>query len=100
MFCGLTTPDPLALYWLAKNVTAAVADTTLLATNKLRIGASFYNDSTSACYLKFGTGASATSFTVKMSAGSLYEIFTKSYNGQVNCYWVSANGSMRITEIQ
>jgi hypothetical protein len=85
------------------NVASAVADTSLLATNKLRLGASVYNDSTGILYLKLGTGASATSFTVKMVAGGFYELPSRKdglpYNGPINGYWSVANGYARVTEV-
>ena len=84
------------------NVAAAVADTVLLAANNSRDGATFFNDSTSVLYLKWGTGASATSFTVRLTAGGYYELPLlgngKPYRGAINGYWASANGACRVTE--
>jgi len=79
-------------------VAAAVADTTLLAANNSRDGAMIYNDSLSYCYVKFGTGASSTSFTVRLTPQSYYEV-PYGYRGQINGYWSSAIGNARITEL-
>ena len=102
---GTTAPDLINA--ATTSVAAAVADTTLLAVNKLRSSASIYNDSASVLYVKFGTGASTTSFKVKMPAYSYYELPRGSgatsnavYNGQINGYWASATGNARISEEQ
>lgn len=80
------------------NVAAAVADTVLLALNTARIGATVYNDSTSLVYVKLGTGASATSYTVQIAAGGYWEC-PYGYTGAINGFWVSANGNARISEL-
>jgi hypothetical protein len=80
------------------NVAASVTNVTVLALNNARVGATFYNDSTSIAYLKLGATASTTSFTVKLSPDDYYEI-PFGYIGIVDCIWDSAAGSMRITEI-
>jgi hypothetical protein len=80
------------------NVNAAVADTVLLAYNQNRVGAAIYNDSASAMYLKLGTGASPTSFTVLIKGEGYYEVPFQ-YLGPLNGYWVSAVGTARVTEL-
>jgi hypothetical protein len=80
------------------NVSAAVADTLLLSANAARIGATIYNDSTAILYLTFGSGASPTSFTVRMPARSYFEVPYR-YTGQINGYWSVANGTARVTEL-
>lgn len=80
------------------SVVAAVADTTLLAANAVRLGAVVTNDGTAVCYLKLGTGASATSYTRKMLAGECYEV-PFGYRGAINGYWDAVNGSARVTEL-
>lgn len=83
------------------NVNDAAADTTLLASNANRIKATFYNDSTSTLYLKFGTGATTTSFTVKLGPEGYFELPTDVvYTGQINGIWSSdSTGAVRITEL-
>jgi hypothetical protein len=80
------------------SVTAAAADTQLLGVSLLRAGATIFNDSTALLYLKLGTGASTTSFTVRLGARDYYEV-PFSYAGAVHGYWASATGSARITEV-
>jgi len=82
------------------NVSASATSVTALSSNASRESAIFYNDSTSACYLKFGTTASTTSFTYKLRAAeTLIVDGTPVYTGRVDAIWDSATGSMRVTEI-
>ena len=81
------------------SVAAAVADTLLLAANPNRLGATVVNDGTSILYLKFGSGASATSYTVRMTSYAYYEV-PFGYTGRINGYWAAANGNARVTEVQ
>jgi hypothetical protein len=72
----------------------------LLASTAGRKGASFFNDSDQAAYVKLGTTASATDFTIKMAAASFYELPQPVYTGKIDAIWVSnSTGSMRITEL-
>jgi hypothetical protein len=64
-----------------------------------RIGLILFNDSTAIAYVKYGTGASATSYTVPMGPGAYWEMPAPVYTGQVNALWSAANGAMRITEL-
>lgn len=81
------------------NLTSSASNQTALAAQAARKGAMFFNDSTAACFLKFGATASATSYTVKMTAASLFELPTPAYTGQIDVIWASANGALRITEL-
>ena len=101
---GTVSEEPLVVRQLqpatptTSNVTAAVADTLLLASNPNRAGASIYNDSTASLYVKLGSGASTTSFTVKLNKDDYYEI-PYGYTGIVHGYWSSASGAARVTEM-
>jgi hypothetical protein len=80
------------------NVTSAAADTVLLAANANRIGATVYNDSLQTLYLKYGSGASSTSWTVRLSSGGYWEMPLPIYTGQINGNWVAADGAARVME--
>lgn len=80
------------------NVSAAASDTSLLAANANRVWASIFNDSASVVYVKLGTGASSSSFTVTLMRGDYWEV-PPCYTGPVNGYWQAATGSARLTEI-
>lgn len=93
-----TTPVGNATATLT-NVGDSASSVTLLASNASRRAATFFNDSTANCYVKFGTTASTTSFTILMRAGSYYEV-PGSYTGRIDGIWASdAGGDMRVTEI-
>jgi hypothetical protein len=79
------------------NVAASASNVTLLASNASRIGATIYNDSTVAVFVKLGATASATSFTVKIDGGGFYAV-DPTYTGIIDGIWGSASGSARLTE--
>jgi hypothetical protein len=80
------------------NVASSASNVNLLAANTAREGATIFNDSTAVLYVKLGTTASATSFTVKMSAGGYYEV-PFGYAGNIDGIWSAANGYARVTEL-
>ena len=82
------------------NVNDTAASTALLASNASRKGFAIFNDSTSALYVKFGTSAASTAFTVKIEASGYYELMGHGiYTGPVDGVWVSdAAGAARVTE--
>ncbi len=81
------------------NVASSGTSVTLQAANSGRMGWSVYNDSTSVLYLKYGTTASATSYTVLIPAGGYFEIAAPVYTGRIDGIWASANGNARVTEL-
>lgn len=92
--------DSVASTSTLSNVSSSATNVTLLASNANRLGATFYNDSTQICYLKFGATASSTSYTVQLVAGAYYELPPAHiYTGIIDGLWASANGSMRVTEL-
>lgn len=81
------------------SVADTASSTTLLSANTNRVGASIYNDSTVNLYLKLGTTASTTDFTVILVPDTYYEVFG-GYTGRIDGIWASnASGSARITEL-
>ena len=82
------------------NVSSSASNGTLLASNADRIGVLVFNDSTAVLYLKYGTTASASSYSVKMEAGSYWEMPQPIYTGQLDGIWASANGAARVTELE
>ncbi len=83
------------------SVSASASSVTLKAKNVDRAGLIIYNDSSSACYVKFGAIASTSSFTYKMGAGDHLVIDAEAalYTGVVDAIWDSASGNARITEL-
>lgn len=85
------------------NVAASASSVTLLSANAARIGAQITNDSSAVVYIKFGTTASTTSYTVSLAGAasapfSYYEI-PAGYTGRIDAISASATGNLRITEI-
>lgn len=87
------------------NVAASATSVTLLSANTSRKQLILVNDSSSICYVKFGTTASTTSYTVQMPAiannQAAHLILNEDpiYTGRIDAIWASATGNMRITEI-
>ena len=83
------------------SVNDTASSTQLLAANAQRLGGTFFNDSTEVLYLKLGTTATTSSFTVKIAAGGYYELPTPViYVGKIDGIWANdASGKVLITEL-
>lgn len=57
----------------------------------------FFNHASASLFLKFGPGASATSFNVKLSSGSYYEVPYPVHTGSYTGIWDAAGGQVCIT---
>jgi hypothetical protein len=74
----------------------------VLAANAARLCFELYNDSTSACFVKLGAVASATSFTKRLLAKEKWSTADVGVNwtGVIDCIWDTApGGAMRATEL-
>ncbi len=81
------------------SVNDSASNVTLLASNANRLGATVFNDSSEALYLKLGATASTTSFTCKIPAGGYYEV-PFNYTGIIDGIWnADSTGAARITEL-
>lgn len=81
------------------NVSSSATSVALFASNPAAKTRQVKNDSTAVLYLKYGTTASATSYTVDLVAGAYFEFPSPLYSGAVDGIWASANGSARTTEV-
>lgn len=82
------------------NVSSSATTVQLFAQNLRAESRTVTNESNAILYLKFGTTASVTSYTVAIPAGGYYEFPTPElYTGIVHGIWSSANGSARCTEV-
>lgn len=82
------------------NVAASATNVTLLAANASRKRLIIANDGAAILYIKFGSTASSTSWTVKLYPNETYESppFWV-YSGQIDGIWSSVLGTARITEM-
>lgn len=95
---GVTIKETRASTATVTSVSDTASSTTLLAANSNRLGFRMYNNSSSVCYVKYGTTASATDFTIEMAAESYLE--ETQYTGRVDGIWsADASGAMLITEL-
>ena len=81
------------------SVASSLTDIVLLASNSARLGATFFNDSSSMLLIKLGGVTTLTDFTIKLFPQSYYEV-PFGFTGNINGFWISAVGSARIGELQ
>lgn len=99
---ALSTPMPTketrASTPAQSSVAGSASSVSLLASNANRLGATIYNDSTVNLYVRLGSTASTSNFTVKLAPGDYYEV-PFNYTGAIDGIWDSATGNARITEL-
>src|SRR5574337_443800 len=77
---------------ITSSVAASTSNTILLPSNSTRIGATIYNDSSSSLlYVKLGTAATSTAFTVKLFPLAYYEV-PYGYTGEIDAIWSTNSG--------
>lgn len=94
----MTTPYPLI--WGAPTALASSATSANLALqNDHRRGMTVYNTDANAMYLKYGTTASATSFTVMIPSNGYWEMPQPPHTGRIDAIWAAdGSGSAMVTE--
>lgn len=81
------------------SVASSTTSQTASASNASRRGWLAYNNSSAACYVKFGATASTASFTVIIGAGEFFEMPQPIYTGAIDVIWASQNGALLVTEL-
>lgn len=81
------------------SIASSILAVTLLAQNGNRRSVIIYNDSEANLFVKFGSGASLISFTVRIPANSSAEFAYPVFTGIITGIWDAANGDARITEV-
>ena len=100
---GGSTPTPPSTA-IETNITASITNQTALSANANRLGANFFNDADTKCYLKYGATASATSAAAVVLPGQVFILAVGAYAGQVDVIWISdtgaaaPTGALRVTE--
>ena len=79
------------------NVSPTSSSTSVLASNTNRKQYIAYNDGAVDVYIKNGSSATTTSFTVKLVPGATY--IEDKYSGAVTAVTASGTGTLRVTEV-
>ena len=82
---------------VVSSVASSTSSVELLASASGRIEGVIQNDSTAVLYVKFGTAATSSSFTISLDPQEAVVI--DKYNGVVHGAWASANGNARVTVV-
>lgn len=95
----VTTKETRSATGTLTQVNDSASSVTILASNASRLGASIANDSTATLYLKMGTTASLTDYTVPVVTGAYYEV-PFNYTGRIDGIWATDpnTGAARVTE--
>ena len=83
----------------ATSVNSTTSDTTILAANAARYGATIYNDDANILYLLLGAGtASSTNYSVALYSGDFFPV-PYGYTGIIKGIWsADGSGAARVTE--
>lgn len=93
-----TTKETRASTCTVTSVNDSNTNQTLLSSNSNRLGYSVYNDSTEILYLKNGTTATSTDFTISIAPKGYWEC-PFHYTGRVDGIWAAnASGAAKISE--
>lgn len=94
-----STPQPVtSATATASTVAASTTSVELLPDNPARKGATLWNTSPSTLFIKLGSVATSTSYSFQMGTRDYYEV-PSGYVGDINGIWLSASGSVLITEL-
>lgn len=81
------------------SVAASATSAQLLAANTARKGGSIYNDSDKIMWVKYGAGASTTSYKTQIPVGGFWAFPLPIYTGIIHAIWEAApTGNARISE--
>jgi hypothetical protein len=81
------------------SLASAAASAQLLAANASRLGLVVHNTDANALFLKYGTTASTTSYTVKIPSDGHWEMPAPTYTGRIDAIWAAdGSGSAFYTE--
>lgn len=78
------------------SVASSATSVELLALNTSRVEGVITNESTAILYVKLGTGATTTDYSISISPNETLVI--DKYSGVVHGIWSAVNGNARITE--
>ena len=79
------------------SVASTLTSTQLLASDSSRIQGIIHNDSTEKLYVKFGTSATTSDYTVMLDTDET--LIVDSYTGVIHGVWGVVNGSAKVTDV-
>lgn len=82
----------------ATSVTAATTDTSVLAANTARRGATVFNEAGQTAHLLLGAVSSLTAYTAQVSVGGYYEV-PFGWTGAVRAITATGTATLRVTEL-
>jgi hypothetical protein len=94
----VTTKETRAATPAQTSVSVTASNTSVLASNANRLGATIYNEGSAICYLKLGATASLTSYTLQIASGGYYEV-PFAYTGAIDGITSASTAQLRITEV-
>lgn len=74
------------------------SNTSILASNSNRLGATIYNEGAAICYMILGSTATTTSYTIQIQVGGYYEV-PFAYTGAIAGITSAGTAQLRVTEI-
>lgn len=74
------------------------SNTSILASNSNRLGATIYNEGAAICYMILGSTATTTSYTLQIQVGGYYEV-PFGYTGAIFGITSAGTAQLRVTEI-
>lgn len=95
---SFTASPPKSSTSITSSVAAATSSVTLLASNSNRLGATIFNDSSQFLYVKLGTTASVTDYTIKLFPAGYYEV-PFGFTGEIDGIWAGTGGFARVDEL-
>lgn len=90
--------DSAATGAVVTSIASTIGTVVLAAAQPKRVALSIYNASANPLYMKMGSGAKTTDFTLMMVGSGYYEMARPIYNGQFTGVWGTADGNALITE--
>ena len=82
------------------SIASSTSSQQALAANASRKMVMAYNTDANACYLKYGAGASSSSFMVKIASDGYWEMPPPIYTGRIDVLWAADGvGFLFLTEL-
>lgn len=80
-------------------VVSTIGTVTLMNSNAARVEGFVYNASQNPLFLRLGSSASTTFYTLMLVASGYYELPRPVFQGQITGIWATATGQALVTEI-